>query len=106
MAVQIQNPNLDIDMLRPQESVAGYAVCPGIYDQNGAQALGYGGAVNFTVHSNGADAVELLLFHRSENDPYAVIPFPKNYRIGDVWSMVVAASQVLREGTLSGRQVI
>ena len=89
MAVQIQNPNLDIDMLRPQESVAGYAVCPGIYDQNGAQALGYGGAVNFTVHSNGADAVELLLFHRSENDPYAVIPFPKNYRIGDVWSMVV-----------------
>ena len=89
MDEQNRNPNMDIDMLRPRDSVAGYAVCPGLYDQNGAQALGYGGAVNFTVHSNGAQEVELLLFHRSEEEPYAVIPFPRDYRVGDVWSMVV-----------------
>ena len=66
-----------------------FPVCPGLYEHNGAQALGYGGAVSFTIHSNGATAVELLLFHRMEKEPYAVIPFPENYRIGDVWSMVV-----------------
>ena len=84
-----QNLNHDIDMLLPRESVAGYAVCPGLYEQNGAQALGYSGAVSFTIHSNGARAVELLLFHRLEKEPYAVIPFPEEYRMGDVWSMVV-----------------
>ena len=89
MGEQNHSPNIDIDILRPWESVAGFSVCPGLYEHNGAQALGYGGAVNFTVHSNGATAVELLLFHRLEKDPYAVIPFPENYRVGDVWSMVV-----------------
>ncbi len=85
-----QSPDIvEMDMLRPRESVAGYAVCPGNYEQNGSQALGYGGAVNFTIHSSGATAVELLLFHRHEQEPYAVIPFPKNYHVGDVWSMVV-----------------
>ena len=82
-------PGVDIDMLHPRESVAGYAVCPGLYENNGAQALGYGGAVSFTVHSNGATSVELLLFHCHDKEPYAVIPFPVEYRIGDVWSMVV-----------------
>lgn len=32
---------------------------------------------------------ELLLFHRKEPEPYAVIPFPENCRIGDVFSMMV-----------------
>ena len=79
----------DIDMRRPRDSVAGYSVCPGYYELNGAQALGYGGAVSFTVHSHGARAVELLLFSRGEKEPYAVIPYPEDYRIGDVWAMVV-----------------
>ena len=79
----------DIDMRRPRDSVAGYSVCPGYYELNGAQALGYGGAVSFTVHSHGAREVELLLFARGEKEPYAVIPYPEDYRIGDVWAMVV-----------------
>ena len=81
--------NQDIDMLQPRQSVAGYSVCPGLYEQNGAQALGYGGAVSFTIHSNGAVAVELLLFYKGQKKPYAVIAFPEEYRVGDVWSMVV-----------------
>lgn len=76
-------------MLKPLESVAGFSVCPGLFEYNGAQALGYDGAVNFTVHSSGATQVELLLFHREEKEPYARIPFPHCCRIGDVWAMVV-----------------
>ena len=47
------------------------------------------GGVNFTVHSTGAVSCEFLLFHRAENAPYAAIPFPEHYRIGDVYSMIV-----------------
>jgi len=73
--------------LKPRDSVAGFAVRPGLYGENGATALN--GAVNFTVHSKGATAVELLLFRRREAEPYATIAFPEKYRIGNVWSMIV-----------------
>lgn len=71
----------------PLDEVAGFQVRPGLYTSNGATALP--GAVNFTVHSHGAVSCELLLYHRMENKPYAVIPFPEKYRIGNVYSMIV-----------------
>lgn len=74
-------------MLQPIDTVAGFDVRPGFYEMNGAFAMQK--AVNFTIHSRGAYSCELLLFHREEEKPYAVIPFPENYRIGDVWSMIV-----------------
>ena len=43
----------------------------------------------FTVHTSGGTSCELLLFHRGEEEPYAVLPFPDEYRIGDVYSMIV-----------------
>lgn len=73
--------------LYPRDSVAGYAVRQGLYGENGAIAMNSG--VSFTVHSKGATSVELLLFHRGESEPYAVIPFLEKYRIGNVWSMIV-----------------
>ena len=82
-------PSIVDDMRRPRDSVAGYAVCMGLCELNGATAMGYSGAVNFTLHSSGATAVELLLFDRGKQEPYAVIPFPDRYRIGDVWTMIV-----------------
>ncbi|MCR5179199.1 MAG: glycogen debranching protein GlgX [Lachnospiraceae bacterium] len=69
------------------DEVNGFRVRPGIYDMYGATALTDG--VNFTVHSNGAKSVTLLLFHRGEKKHYATIPFPKAYRIGRVFSMIV-----------------
>ena len=45
--------------------------------------------MNFTVHSHGATAIELLLFHREAEEPFAVLPFPQHYRIGNVYSMIV-----------------
>lgn len=73
--------------LVPFENIAGYDVRPGFYDINGATAIP--GGVNFTVHSNNATSCELLLFHRREDVPYAVLKFPDNYRIGNVYSMIV-----------------
>ena len=73
--------------LIPLDKVNGYEVRPGFYGINGATALREG--VNFTVSSLEAAGVELLLYHRGEKEPYAVLPFPKHYRIGSVYSMIV-----------------
>ena len=67
--------------------VAGYRVRPGFFDMNGAFALTTG--VNFTIHTQGGTSCELLLFHHGEEEPFAVLPFPEQYRIGDVYSMIV-----------------
>ncbi|MFW5646664.1 MAG: alpha-amylase family glycosyl hydrolase, partial [Acetivibrio ethanolgignens] len=67
--------------------VGGFEVRPGFYEINGATAIP--GGVNFTVHSHNATGIELLLFHRQEPEPFAVLPFPKHYRIGNVYSMIV-----------------
>lgn len=67
--------------------VGGYDVRPGFYDIYGATAIP--GGVNFTIHSHFATNVELLLFKRMESEPYAVLPFPRHYRIGNVYSMIV-----------------
>ena len=73
--------------LTPLDTVNGYEVRPGFYEINGATAIPYG--VNFTVQSAGATACELLLFRPEEAEPYAVLPFPVHYRIGNVYAMIV-----------------
>ena len=73
--------------LVPLDFVDGFEIRPGFYETNGATAIP--GGVNFTVYSHSATAIELLLFHRGEDTPYAVIPFPPHYRIGNVYSMIV-----------------
>ncbi len=75
--------------LVPFDHVDGYDIRPGFYDINGATAIP--GGVNFTVHTYYGTAVELLLYPRgeSEDKPFAVIPFPPHYRIGNVFSMIV-----------------
>ena len=72
---------------RPMGEIAGFPVRPGMFDINGATALPLG--VNFTIHTHGGTSCELLLFHRGEREPYAVLPFPEEYKIGDVYSMIV-----------------
>lgn len=71
----------------PMDVINGYEVRPGMYEINGATAIPCG--VNFTVYSYGATACELLLYRRQEDEPFAVIPFPENYKIGKVYSMIV-----------------
>lgn len=71
----------------PMAEIAGFPVRPGIFDLNGASPLQNG--VNFTIHTCGGTSCELLLFHRAQEEPFAVLPFPEAYKIGDVYSMIV-----------------
>lgn len=47
------------------------------------------GGVNFSIFSKNAVSCELILYRKGESVPFATIPFPKEYRIGSVWSMIV-----------------
>lgn len=73
--------------LVPMDNISGYDVRPGFYEINGATVIP--GGINFTIHSNQATSCELLLFKRKEKEPFAVIPFPENYQIGNCYSMIV-----------------
>ncbi len=83
---KVISPMRSIHMV-PMDKVSGFEVRPGMYEVNGATAIPCG--VNFTVHSFHATSCELLLFRRMEDEPYAIIPFPENYKIGKVYSMIV-----------------
>ena len=71
----------------PMGEISGFPVRPGLFDVNGTLVLPIG--VNFTVHTHSGTSCELLLFHRKAPEPYAVLPFPEEYKIGDVYSMIV-----------------
>ncbi len=82
-----RNKKVPVEVLHPMGEIAGYLVRPGMFDINGTTVLPNG--VNFTVHTHGGTSCELLLFHAGEDEPYAVLPFPEAYKIGDVYSMIV-----------------
>ena len=71
----------------PTDEINGYKVRPGEYLRNGAFVVD--GGVNFTVHSYGAKSCSICLFHRTENEPFAIIEFPDSYRIGNTYSMII-----------------
>lgn len=73
--------------LIPLDEVNGFQIRPGFFLENGAVVIP--GGVSFTVHSQNATSVSLVLFHREESTPYATIPYPPTYRIGYVYSMIV-----------------
>jgi len=47
------------------------------------------GGVNFSIYSPNAIVCELVLFRKHEAQPFATIPFPDQFRIGNVFTMVV-----------------
>ncbi len=73
--------------LTPMAEIEGFPVRPGLFDVHGAMMLPVG--VNFTVHTHYGTSCTLLLFHRNAVTPYARLPFPEAYKIGDVYSMIV-----------------
>lgn len=73
--------------LIPMDEFNGFKIRPGFYLENGAVVIP--GGVSFTVHSQNATSCKLLLFKFGSCEPYAEIPFPENYRIGNVFSMIV-----------------
>lgn len=73
--------------LYPLDEIDGFPVRPGLFTTFGATLIP--GGVNFTIQSHGATSCELLLFHRREEYPFAILPFPDSYKIGFVYSMIV-----------------
>lgn len=73
--------------LNPIDEINGFKIRPGFYLENGATAIPCG--VNFTVHSQNATSIKLALFKREALEPFVIIPFPDNYKIGNVYSMIV-----------------
>lgn len=47
------------------------------------------GGVNFSIYSSASTACTLVLFERGAEKPYAEIPFPDEFRIGNVYCMTV-----------------
>ncbi|SDB19247.1 glycogen operon protein [Ruminococcaceae bacterium FB2012] len=47
------------------------------------------GGVNFSIFSKDADSCTLLLYHHGSREPFAEIPFPDEFRIGNVYTMMV-----------------
>ena len=86
--------------LIPLDNIDGFDVRPGFYEVNGATAIP--GGVNFTVYSHGATSIELLLFKRQAQEPYAILPFPQHYRIGNVYSMIVFQLDIEELNTPTG----
>lgn len=81
-------PPLDTTPARPAaETVAGFAVRPGLFRVPGATPVP--GGVSFTIQSEQATACELCLFHRRQQQPFAVLPYPPDCRVGHVYSMIV-----------------
>ncbi len=68
-------------------SESGFRIRPGLFHVNGAVTVP--GGVSFTVSSRGAVSCELCLFHRNEREPFAILPFPEDCRIGHTYSMIV-----------------
>ena len=75
------------DSLQPLENINGFDVRPGFFRMNGAYVVP--GGVSFTISSHGATSCTLLLFKPKENEPYAKIRIPENYRIGNTYSILV-----------------
>ncbi|WP_204243803.1 glycogen debranching protein GlgX [Trichococcus ilyis] len=71
----------------PTDHINGFYMRPGLYRNFGVVVTP--GGVSFTVHSRKASSIQLALFKPNASEPYVLIPFPENYRIGNVHSMIV-----------------
>lgn len=83
----MQKSMIHSDHMVPLDTLEGFRIRPGFFDINGATALSDG--VCFTIHSQGATSCELLLYEPYAKEPFAILKYPDNYRIGNVFSMIV-----------------
>jgi len=87
----VKAPSTALEQLRvdvyPTHEYAGYRLRPGRAFPFGATFVP--GGVNFSVYSSHATACTLVLFEQGQPTPLAEIPFPENFRIGNVFAMTV-----------------
>lgn len=80
-------PWLDRIDAYPTQHICGFQVRPGRLFPFGATEVPSG--INFSIYSNHATSVVLVLFRRGEAEPMAELPFPASFRIGSVFAMTV-----------------
>ena len=83
----MQKSMIHSDHMVPLDTLEGFRIRHGFFDINGATALSDG--VCFTIHSQGATSCELLLYEPYAKEPFTILKYPDNYRIGNVFSMIV-----------------
>ena len=71
----------------PTHQISGFAVRAGHPLPFGATLVP--GGINFSVYSNHATDMTLVLFRRGEPQPFAELPFPPSFRTGGVYAMTV-----------------
>ncbi len=76
-----------IERWEPTDVIGQFRVRPGYFDKMGANYSS--GGVSFTVYSVNATGCTLCLFRHREEEPFARLKYPDNYRIGKVFSMFV-----------------
>lgn len=77
---------MPLDVL-PTDTYQQFKIRRGFFRLNGSTILP--GGVNFSIYSSGATSCELILFKNGAKEPFATIPFPPNYRLGNVFAMIV-----------------
>ncbi len=80
------SPRLGIDAY-PTHYHAGYALRAGFPIPFGATPLARG--INFSIFSRHASACALVLFEAGQREPTVEIAFPAEFRVGDVFAMIV-----------------
>ena len=48
-----------------------------------------GGGINFSISSHDATGCTLMLYHEGQDEPYASIPMPPEFRMGDSCAIIV-----------------
>lgn len=71
----------------PTHEYAGYKLCRGRSLPFGATILPSG--VNFSIYSSSATSCSIVLFRKGEVEPLVEIPFPDDFRIGNVYCMTI-----------------
>ncbi|MHB8620093.1 MAG: glycogen debranching protein GlgX [Chloroflexota bacterium] len=87
--VQYAAPTADLTRidLQPTRTFNGYKLRPGKPLPFGATLVP--GGVNFSIFSRHASSCTLVLFRKGELEPAVEIPFPEEFRIGQVFTMIV-----------------
>jgi isoamylase len=71
----------------PTRTISGYGVCRGEALPFGATLVPMG--VNFSIFARHAESCTLLVYEQGEDEPLVELPFPSEFRIGDVYAMTV-----------------
>lgn len=77
---------MQLDIL-PTDTFKQFKIRRGFFRLNGSSIVP--GGVNFCIYSAGAISCELVLFKNNAPKPFAIIPYPENYRVGNVFAMIV-----------------